>query len=206
MMQNVESYLTSSEVKSRNRWLTYIFILAGFYIAMYGIQVIRFFMGQQPGYEILEGFAGCLWGISWCYLSYHFCFKKQTTPLLTISLISTGLGLLGCICTTVFFSIKTLDLSFILGTIFFCGLILIPVWIIFLLNYRLRKINKILRCHQKYPQESNDLIQAFRGALDINSLGALFKSALVKTPHLKYLIHREWNLKKLELKTSSKDL
>lgn len=200
MSVKIESYLTQKEIKTRKRWLIYVLLVFCFNLIVFGGTLIDSIREQNPAYQPFELFLGFLLGSSWCLLCYYFCYRKQTTFLLTLTLCSQAplaLILISSIATALH---KGVDPYLISLGVLLVGLTTAPLWTVIILTYKLRKINKMLRCHQKYPKESDELIHAFRNSLNMDSLGRTFDTAIAKTPFLKHLIYREWKMKKRELK------
>ncbi len=181
MTEKVELHLTQSELKTRKHWFLYILIVFGFNLLATGFMLVNAIGRENLLHEAFEILFKFLWGTFWCYLSYYFCYKKQTTFLLTLTLVSHALVAIACIFVLWVTSFASPNLHLFVTSIILSGLISIPFMIVLILTYKLRRINKMIRCQRMYPTESDELIQDFRSASDMNSLGSTFKSAMEKT-------------------------
>jgi len=196
-MKDIESLLTVHELKLRKWWLfTYALIFGLSFLPASLICVLAAFT-QNPlitlGTILILIFSAFPF-----FLFYFFCYRKQKTFLLTMQLTLLGMILFSLVFNPRHILIKQMEGNFIqaIAGYSFC---VIFFFFCFFLSYRLRQINKIIRCQRKYPDQSQELIQTFRNSMDIVTLSSAFLLAKKQTPHLKYLIAREWSLKKKEL-------
>lgn len=204
MTVKVESYLTPSEIKTRKRWFLYILIAFGINLLSVGFMLAKALGGANLIRDGFEAFCGFLWAAFWSYLSYYLCYKKQTTFLLTLTLVSMIIGAITFIGILGAATFATPSLLVFFTYIIVGGLVSIPFLIVSVLTLKLRRINKMIRCQRNHPKESDELIQEFRSVSDIESLGTTFRNAMEKTSFLEPLIHREWKMKKRELESLAK--
>ena len=200
-MLDLNVILTSGELQTRKRWLLFFLIVSGF---SFLISFLMFWI--LPQYKLRSAdfvFAiasslimPCLW--------YYFCYKKHTTFLLTLNLISSFLGLFGFFVS---FLLILFTAPQIIGPVLTATLLLVSGLFIsmalylLLLTWRFRKVNKLIQCYKRHPFELCEAACTYmREAHSLEHLESLHNEGIKKWPSLRHLLERERRLLRKLLK------
>lgn len=187
--------LTEREQKARQRWFWVL-------VAEYAFSLVAFVglawdltggqMSLSSGSSIHDrilrwtNFATVVsFPLNWVlyYLTYQLCFKRYRTALLTFILICCGFGFFG---TAVVVSQNV----FSIGMMHFVSVVLMTA--MFVYSWKVRKMNQILRCYQKFSTQCEYGTARLRDARDLGELKAALRSSKKEWPGASAVFKREY--------------
>jgi hypothetical protein len=134
----------------------------------------------------LSSFAAMMsFPVNWtvCFLMYRYCYKNYRTFLLSLILLGTGLGIFGILFLWYTDAVPR-GMIFILNNAF---MVVMGVY-----TWKMRKMNRVLRCHARAPIQCSGAIAHLKNARTVAELNELWKSGKKKWPALRPILKREY--------------
>jgi cobalamin synthase len=174
----VDNVLTKDEIQTRKWWVRILFASVLFSVYM------LFFLEHTnlATLSFAVRFLGVFSGAIFAYIYYTLCYKKQTTFLLSFSLVGFWFSLF--VNAALFLSNKIeidpfLGISTVMGTVSY------------IFTRRLRHFNKAIKGYKKYPDEVSNVATLIQDASSKEELERAFVGGVKKWPHLKWVLRRE---------------
>jgi hypothetical protein len=136
--------------------------------------------------SVFRGLLGFVATLVCSYLYYALCYKRKTTFLLTVSLVSFWVGL---IWNGIFLLKGMEEIDFLFG----CSLIL--GIFNYLFTRKLRHLNKALQGYAKFPKDSKEAVALMQSATSPKQLQNFFCEGIKKWPRLKWVLQRELKIR-----------